>query len=113
MIEDKSHRTGTDLRRKLVRRLACHSPILSGVGASGKPGAVQSRTSSPVKRLQERPRRRLGRSQEPDDGLVAAIKAVIAELPTYAYRRVHTILKRQALAEGRQPPNSSAARRES
>src|SRR5262249_43036034 len=29
------------LRRKLVRRLACHGSILSGVGASGKPGAVQ------------------------------------------------------------------------
>ncbi|WP_347264746.1 integrase core domain-containing protein, partial [Nitrobacter sp.] len=25
----------------LVRRLACHGSILSGVGASGKPGAVQ------------------------------------------------------------------------
>jgi hypothetical protein len=34
----------------------------------------------------------------PDDKLVAEIKAVIAELPTYGYRRVHAILKRQALA---------------
>jgi hypothetical protein len=31
---------------------------------------------------------------------VAEIKAVIAELPTYGYRRVHAILKRQALAAG-------------
>ncbi len=33
------------------------------------------------------------------------IKAVIAERPTYGYRRVHAILKRQALAQGLKPPN--------
>jgi putative transposase len=36
---------------------------------------------------------------------VAEIKAVIAELPTYGYRRVHAIVKRQALAAGLKPPN--------
>jgi hypothetical protein len=36
---------------------------------------------------------------------VAEIKALIAELPTYGYRRVHAILKRQALAAGLKPPN--------
>jgi ABC-type lipopolysaccharide export system ATPase subunit len=36
------NRAATHLRRKLVRRLARHSPILSGVGASDKPGAVQN-----------------------------------------------------------------------
>ena len=41
MIQNHPHRAGADLRRKLVRRLACHGSILSGVGASGKPGAVQ------------------------------------------------------------------------
>jgi putative transposase len=30
-----------------------------------------------------------------DDELVSKIKAVIAELPTYGYRRVHAVLKRQ------------------
>jgi putative transposase len=33
------------------------------------------------------------------------VKAVIAELPTYGYRRVHAILKRQALAAGLKPAN--------
>jgi len=33
----------------------------------------------------------------PDDEFVAQIKAVISELPTYGYRRVHAILKRRAL----------------
>ena len=36
---------------------------------------------------------------------MAQIKAAIAELPTYGYRRVHVILKRQALAAGLKPPN--------
>ena len=36
---------------------------------------------------------------------MADIKAVVAELSTYGYRRVHAILRRQALAAGRNPPN--------
>ena len=54
--------------------------------------------------LQERPQKRIGRPPLPDDELVVLIKAVIAELPTYGYRRVHAILKRQALATGSKPP---------
>jgi putative transposase len=33
------------------------------------------------------------------------LKAVIAEMPTYGYRRIHAVLKRQALAVGLSPPN--------
>jgi hypothetical protein len=44
VIQHHPHRAPTDLRRKLVRRLACHRSIFSGVGASDKPGAVHSRT---------------------------------------------------------------------
>ena len=36
---------------------------------------------------------------------MAEIEAIIAELPTYGYRRVHAIIKRRALATGRKPPN--------
>jgi hypothetical protein len=36
---------------------------------------------------------------------LAQIKAVIGELPTYGYRRIHAILKRQALAAGLTPAN--------
>jgi putative transposase len=61
--------------------------------------------SNLVERLQERPNKRIGRTPLPDDELVAQIKAVIAELPTYGYRRVHAILKRQALAADRKLPN--------
>ena len=61
--------------------------------------------SNLVERLQERPKKRIGRPPLPDEELVAEIEAVIAELPTYGYRRVHAILKRRALATGRKPPN--------
>ena len=61
--------------------------------------------SNLIERLQGRPKKRLGRPPLPDDELLADIKAVIAGLPTYGYRRVHAILKRQALAAGRKPPN--------
>lgn len=61
--------------------------------------------SNLVEQMKSRPRQRVGRPPAPADGLVAEIKAVIADLPTYGYRRVHAILCRRALAEGRPPPN--------
>ena len=42
VIQHHPHRAVADLRRKLVRRLARHGSTFSGVGASGKPGAVHS-----------------------------------------------------------------------
>jgi hypothetical protein len=39
-------------------------------------------------RLQKRCKKRIGRPPLPDDELVSKIKAVIAELATYGYRRV-------------------------
>ncbi len=47
----------------------------------------------------------LGRPPQPEDDLVADIKAVIGEMPTYGYRRVWAVLRRSAEAEGLQPPN--------
>src|SRR5262249_58671530 len=55
--------------------------------------------------MRARPKKRIGRRPLPDGKLVAEIKAIIAELPTYGYRRVHAILKRQALAAGLKPPH--------
>jgi hypothetical protein len=46
VIQNQPHRTGTDLRRELVGRLACHGSTFSGVGASDQPGAVQARKST-------------------------------------------------------------------
>ena len=56
--------------------------------------------SNLIERMRERPKKRIGRPPPPDENLVSEIKAVIVELPTYGYRRVHAILKRQALAAG-------------
>ena len=61
--------------------------------------------------MRKRAKKRIGRPPLPDDNLVAEIKAVIAELPTYGYRRVHAILKRQALAAGLKPPNHKRTHR--
>lgn len=61
--------------------------------------------SNLAERMKQRTARRRGRPPGSENELVAAIKAVIAEMPTYGYRRVHAILKRQAQAAGRKPPN--------
>jgi putative transposase len=39
--------------------------------------------------------------QAPDSDLVTAIKVVITDLPTSGYPRMHAILKRRTLVEGR------------
>lgn len=67
--------------------------------------AIRVSRSNLIERLKERPRKRIGRPPLPDGELMAAIKAVIADMPTYGYRRVHAILKRQAVAKGSKPPN--------
>jgi len=41
----------------------------------------------------------------PDAELVGDIRALIADLPTYGYRRVHALLRRQAARNGRTAPN--------
>lgn len=40
--------------------------------------------------------RRRGRPPLPEEELVARIQALIAELPTFGYRRIHALLRRQA-----------------
>lgn len=67
--------------------------------------AIGVSRSNLIERLKERPKKRIGRPPLPDEELLAAIKAVIAEMPTDSYRRVHAILKRQALAQKCRPPN--------
>jgi putative transposase len=47
----------------------------------------------------------LGRPPQPDADLVAEIQAVIGGMPTYGYRRVWAVLRRQADAQGRPRPN--------
>ncbi len=52
------------------------------------------------------PSRARGRPPLPDRELVEDIKAVIADTPSYGYRRVHAILRRNARKLGRSWPNA-------
>ncbi len=47
-----------------------------------------------------------GRPPLADRELVEEIEAIIADMPTYGYRRVHAILRRSACREGRSWPNA-------
>ena len=69
--------------------------------------AVAQATGVARSTLQARPApaRRRGRPPLPEDGLLAEIHLLIAELPTYGYRRIHALLHRKAEREGRPPPN--------
>ena len=64
-------------------------------------GIARSNLVEQMKRREQR----VGRPPAPADELVAEVRAIIADLPTYGYRRVHALLRRRALAEERQPPN--------
>lgn len=50
------------------------------------------------------PPRQRGRPPLPDAELVAEIRALVADLPTYGYRRVHALLRREAKKTGRAAP---------
>src|SRR3974390_2619655 len=61
--------------------------------------------SNLMERLQVRAKKRIGRPPLPDIELVAEIKAVIANLPTYGYRRGPAPFQRAAASAGRKQPN--------
>ena len=52
------------------------------------------------------PTRRRGRPPLPEEELVARIQALIADLPTYGYRRIHALLRRQARNGGPSAPDA-------
>ena len=54
------------------------------------PHLASSRQASPT----WKPMGRRGRPPAPDAALLGAIQALIADLPTYGYRRVHALLRR-------------------
>jgi putative transposase len=61
--------------------------------------------SNIAERVAQRPAKRLGRPPQPDEELLDQIGAVIADMPTYGYRRVHAILCRKARETGARAPN--------
>lgn len=72
------------------------SAVCGAIGVARSNVAERAKTFTPKRR---------GRPPRPDDELVAAIRTVIVDMPTYGYRRVHAILRRQARATGTAPPN--------
>lgn len=61
--------------------------------------------SNMAERVRQRPSKARGRPPFADDDLVDEIKAIISEMPTYGYRRVHALLRRKARRESRSWPN--------
>jgi putative transposase len=64
-------------------------------------GVARSNLAAPP----SQPATRRGRPPAPDAELVAEIRGIVAERPTYGYRRVHALLRRSAEAAGRPSPN--------
>lgn len=65
-------------------------------------GVARSNLAVQVK---PKPPKRRGCKPRPDTELVAQIQAIIKTMPTYGYRRVHAILKRNGCVEGKSCPN--------
>lgn len=66
---------------------------------------LQVARSNLAEQLKKPSARTKGRPPRPDAELVTAIRAVIADMPTYGYRRVHAILRRQARINDQATPN--------
>ena len=67
--------------------------------------AVGVARSNIAARTAGRPQRRRGRPPQPEDALLARIKSIIAEMPTYGYARVWAVLRREAREKGLEPVN--------
>ena len=67
--------------------------------------AVGVARSNIAARTAGRPQRRRGRPPQPEDALLARIKSIIAEMPTYGYARVLAVLRREAREKGLEPVN--------
>lgn len=59
-----------------------------------------ARSNLAVQAAPERTRQRRGRRPQPEAELVAEIKVLIAGQPTYGYRRIHALLRRQRREQG-------------
>ena len=69
-------------------------------------GVARSNLAARVARCAATPiSARRGRLPAPEEDLLEQLRAVIGDLPTYGYRRVHAILRRQARADGLPAPN--------
>ena len=74
-------------------------------------GVARSNIAAGLGAAIARPLERVGRAPAPDEALVARIKAIIGDQPTYGYRRVWALLRREAAIEGLAPVNAKRVHR--
>ena len=69
-------------------------------------GVSRSNIAASFKAPPAKPLKRVGRPARPDDDLVREIQTIIGGQPTYGYRRVWALLKREAIRSEREPVNA-------
>jgi putative transposase len=69
-------------------------------------GVARSNIAAGLRATLAKPVKRVGRPPAPEEGLVARTKAIIGDQPTYGYRRVWAMLKREGREKGLAPVNA-------
>jgi hypothetical protein len=87
---------------ELVRHSGKHCPDLSASTTWFDPALIFRVTwSNMAERVRQRPSKAYGRPPLTDIDLIEEIKAIISQMPTDGYRRVHAVLRLNARAENR------------
>ena len=74
-------------------------------------GVARSNIAAGLRSPIAKPLKRVGRPPAPEEGLVARIEAIIGDQPTYGYRRVWALLKREGREKGLAPVNAKRVHR--
>jgi putative transposase len=74
-------------------------------------GVARSNIAAGLRAPIAKPLKRVGRAPAPEEGLVTRIKAIIGDQPTYGYRRVWALLRREAAIKGLPPVNAKRVHR--
>lgn len=74
-------------------------------------GVARSNIAAGLQAPLAKPLKRVGRAPAPEEGLLARIKGVIGGQPTYGYRRVWAMLRREGRAKGLAPVNAKRVHR--
>jgi putative transposase len=74
-------------------------------------GVARSNIAAGLRAPIAKPLKRVGRAPAPEEGLVSRIKAIIGDQPTYGYRRVWALLRREAAIKGLPPVNAKRVHR--
>jgi putative transposase len=69
-------------------------------------GVARSNIAASRKVPIAKPLKRAGRAPAPEEGLVTRIKAILGDQPTYGYRRVWALLRREEAIKGLAPVNA-------